>query len=937
MIDTALLAELRDTLKRTADWEYFFEHLRSPEWAEPLFEAGLFGDPPALVHEGGYVQVPGWPPSAYLARVSPSDPRTVAALVARMPETDNVRVQNDLLKALIPADPASIEPLVPRLATWLHGPLAAHLLPHAATDLIVAIAQKGATGLATRLFLLWLAEPAEQMTDGAGPGAVEEWWYGDTLDRVVPVLREADALGTLEVLVALLAAVQAHQLGRGPADDAADRSTVWRRAIEDNEQNDLPSNQSALLVHVRDTAHAVAELGCDQLEAALQVLATGAWQVFDRLAVHLAREHGAQCPGVARRFLLRRDLFDNPEMFHEYALLARERFGDLTEGEQRCVVEWIREGPDTTGLREALAEAGHGVLPAGSDIDGYVAEWKARRYELIEQWLPPDLAIERERSIREAGPMPHPEFLRWSTGLMTGPRSPLTQEQVLAMPMDELLGFLRDWAPESGFMLPTREGLSRVIVSAIRARPASFLRNATDFKGHRPTYVRAVFDGARQVLGAPGSYRPGLAEWQALIELARWVVDQPVGDSASDSFEEDVSWENSRKVIAHLLDEAIDTTAVPEELADTLWAVTEPLMADPQPTPEFEARFGPPNMDLDALAINSVRGMAMHAAFHYVVWRAEVGTSGTATVRAALDAIAQHLGPGPDPSLAVRSVFGWWFPAMAEHYPAWASAHAGDVFPLDTEQYRFFKAAWGAYLVHWAPGARELEALRPQYELALSRMGEADGDKRRAGSPSTTAQLLGQHFAWLYCGGALLLDDPLLTTFFEGAPHEVVAGATEHLGRLFLRSAPPPDIWQRLRAWWELRKQVLASATDKSELGKLGWWAQVADIEAQWFLAELEDCLRQGVKMEGDFYLVKKLAMIAPGAPGEALTCLRLMEESGNYSWLISGHVDETTTILRSAMESRDDDLARRARVFIGILTAKGTADFGFLLTTRND
>ena len=37
---------LDEIRKRTANYEYFFNHLKSPDWIEPLFNEGLFQHPP---------------------------------------------------------------------------------------------------------------------------------------------------------------------------------------------------------------------------------------------------------------------------------------------------------------------------------------------------------------------------------------------------------------------------------------------------------------------------------------------------------------------------------------------------------------------------------------------------------------------------------------------------------------------------------------------------------------------------------------------------------------------------------------------------------------------------------------------------------------------------------------------------------------------------
>jgi hypothetical protein len=58
MIDQSLIEELKMTLKRGADLEYFFAQLTSSEWAEPLFDAGFFNTPADLIKGDDGVMAP---------------------------------------------------------------------------------------------------------------------------------------------------------------------------------------------------------------------------------------------------------------------------------------------------------------------------------------------------------------------------------------------------------------------------------------------------------------------------------------------------------------------------------------------------------------------------------------------------------------------------------------------------------------------------------------------------------------------------------------------------------------------------------------------------------------------------------------------------------------------------------------------------------------
>ena len=51
-----------------------------------------------------------------------------------------------------------------------------------------------------------------------------------------------------------------------------------------------------------------------------------------------------------------------------------------------------------------------------------------------------------------------------------------------------------------------------------------------------------------------------------------------------------------------------------------IWFILEILSKDPDPTPEYENKYGGKNMDPATMSINTTRGFAMHAVMKYALW-----------------------------------------------------------------------------------------------------------------------------------------------------------------------------------------------------------------------------------------------------------------------------------------------------------------------------
>jgi len=136
---------------------------------------------------------------------------------------------------------------------------------------------------------------------------------------------------------------------------------------------------------------------------------------------------------------------------------------------------------------------------------------------------------------------------------------------------------------------------------------------------------------------------------------------------------------------------------------------------------EQEKQYGGNNMEPVTLSINTVRGRAFHALFAYIFWcdrhLGGKGENGSRIPQEAKDVLEYHLDPSRDPSLAVRSVYGQFFPWLFVFDPLWGKTLIERIFPADDPDRRY--AAWETYLSNGV-FSQVYAALKFQYELAIS-------------------------------------------------------------------------------------------------------------------------------------------------------------------------------------------------------------------------
>jgi hypothetical protein len=333
----------------------------------------------------------------------------------------------------------------------------------------------------------------------------------------------------------------------------------------------------------------------------------------------------------------------------------------------------------------------------------------------------------------------------------------------------------------------------------------------------------------------------------------------------------------------------------------------------------------------------------MHAVVHYALWvrhhlgqkpgsehRLQKGFEEMPEVREVLEA---HLDPARDPSLAIRAVYGQWFPQLAVLDREWARSHARAIFPLDRESKAFFEAAWNAFVVHCGDYDNLLEILRPQYEQALKQVGSR---RDLTDSQLNPDKRLAEHLMDFYWRGKLPPEDPLLVSFWEKAPDSMRSHALEFAGRVLTRTKGdiPEEVLERLRRLWEVRLAAAKKAQQPSDFEKemtaFGWWFVSGKFDVDWSLEQLLHSLRLSRRVEPTHMVLEYLAVTAKLDPRKSIECLRAIADKDWGSRELRASRDHVRSILQTALEAQD--CRREAEKLIHYLGSLGFVEYGDLL-----
>ena len=910
---------LEQIRKRPANHDYFFSKLNTADWIEPLDQAGLFSDPPNAIREGNAISFPFWPESQYLARVASDSPEQVAAILMKIPETDNVRVHEDLARAAIKLPGKLAAQWVRQEISWIKRQEHLYFLfPESLGELIAHLASSGEPQVSLTLAEAVLAVSSVGDSPRQVSARFDNWHYARILQEFFPDVLRHTAVKGLHLLCDLLS----DAVGMKPEGDE-DYSWIWRPAIEPHEQNqgydDLPD---ALIDAIRDGSSQLI-LNSISMEDILRVLLGRPKIIFKRLALHLLAENYSH--SAAKELASDRENFYDERLLHEYNQLLKAVFTSLDEDSRSKILSWIEDGPSEVG--------GDGEDP--DLLRRQKAYWQAKRLFCIRGQLPAKWEKRYAKIVAELGEPKHPDFYSYTT-TWTGPTSPKEADELQAMPVRDVATYLNDWRPAEGWNTPTPEGLGRVLESVVANSPDRFVEELGSFHGAEPTYARAILQGLN------GAVRAGQAiNWPPVISYLMWIANQPreIGIQVSGRLDRDPHWGWARKSAMNLLSSGFEKDSIDLMLRGQVWQIIEKVAEDPDPTVEDDEKD---RMDPATQSINTTRGEALHAVIRYALWIQRMITAEDAdtprtfnmsVIPEVQDCLEQHLDPIVEPSPAIRAVFGQWFPWLLLLDSEWAKSKVDSIFPDDNPRLR--DAAWYTYLRFSRVYDDAFQVLRLQYSASVKRLS-IDKENDKSEWYDRVGERLGEHLMLMVGRGVLNWsdEDDLVRGFFNNAMVSDASHAVEFVGRSISNESNKiaVEVIERFRMFWEeLAAYVKTTPGDRIQLlVPFGGWFASGRFDIQWSFEWVGRVIETTGWIEPDFLVMKRLGKLSARYPAQCLAVLKALVSSDQPSWKLIGWNDSVQTVLKAALES--EEVKEDAKMLIHKLGARGHMKFRELI-----
>lgn len=650
---------------------YFFKNLDNPKWLPKLRKHGFFTHPPEEEPDPvrGNIRVPPWPQGEFLTKMASVAPEEVAAILAEIPVVRNDLVHGAIAEAVCNLPTELAADLVPRLIEWCG--IGFSIWYHEDyTSIIVRLAESGQIEASLLLARAILAVSApETENDRQEPVALmDKWHYEKTLSKLVPVLATHAGPEGLKLFCDLLqdAVDLMEQVDQdGTVHEASYR---WPAAVEDHDQNKIHDYPKDHLVYaVRDTSSALLDA---HEKATLETVESRPGLIFKRIGLYLRSTYVlVDLPGT-EEIVQSRQTYEQLPLHHELYHLLRSVFGELSHEAKAAYFDYVQTGfnPETFKRnRESWGES----APSEDEVEEASRHFEFRRLVPIREHLTGEWKEKFEVLNKRFDIGDHPDFLSYiGTARFVPVESPKPPSELASMAIESLVTYLREYEPSDEPLDNTLEGLRAALAGLVRREPEKYLVAAAQFHGVQPAIMRGLLSGARDRVKSEEHFAGEL--WEPLLTLCEWIVARPRDEQIRKGRYTDLDpgWRWTRKAIAELIEDGLrsKSNGIPEQMAELTWQVLSPLTDDPEPTSDRENEETNPT----DLAINTVRGQAMHAVVQYGLWLRRIAESEIAgetessasaelplNVREVLD---RHLDVNLDSSLAIRAVYGEFFP-----------------------------------------------------------------------------------------------------------------------------------------------------------------------------------------------------------------------------------------------------------------------------------
>lgn len=599
---------------------FFFRKLKGLHWFNALSDSGFFAPEknpkPVPAKEEGFVSIPNWPTIEYLVATSEelSIPCNkdyaikVVELIRKVTEYakhegfSNYRTWWQLAKIIrnIPAQlllPEDID----LIDYWLDDPFERGIiideignkwLPELLSN-EDEHSQKIALRLLSCIYRLVILDKKANPPERIKPVLRYNPYYGEKLAKKEVVKLSGKQLG--------LPAVELFQERLASLLDVSDNdswSSIWRKAIEDHEQNGSRNDADDLIVAAyRDCILGYVEHNNQAAKGYVQSLFKNKYQTIKRIAIYVTDKQFGHLKDLADSIVRPEFFHDNYQ--HEQWHFLNGHYKDLTSDQQKKVIEIIQ------GLE---------IIGDDNIVNDKATAYKRAIWLSAIKHYDDNVANIYKTYIAKTGAEPdHPNFSSYMTVGWVDHKSPIPIENMLSLDVDSLVKTINSYEDtgRGWFGEPGLEGLVKTFKDVVKTKAKDIYIELKKFGDSDLAYIHPIIEAYRE-LWNENKELPWNDVWPNLLDFCLQLINR-------DKFWSDLTTKESSHFVANrnwivgtigqLIEDGVksDDHAFDASLQEQARNIIAILLAR-QSGSEFK-----PESDAVFVAINSPRGRCLEA------------------------------------------------------------------------------------------------------------------------------------------------------------------------------------------------------------------------------------------------------------------------------------------------------------------------------------
>jgi len=935
-------------IKKEAHYRNFIRNLSNPKWFLLLKNKGVFK---CIPKKGEYYEE-----SKYFTKIAEELPQEVAETIKTLSDTNHEGAQVEFMRAILKMPVEIAKTLKKYIKKWMiNSQIATLALYEEVIKLIIKLFEynESVLGLELSRAILYIKHEEYEEEENLEKAKIffspdvsankDSFFYKRYIEKLNPILKEKAPIDSFRMYVDLLnVAINIFKKEEKELKSTDDLSYYWRKLIDEHDYFTYNKDIKNILVNaIRDLVIFIGENRKGLLHNLLQILQQKEYSIFRRLELYILRKFPEIFRESIKEAVLNVRYFEEFRYFMEYYLLLKKEFSNSPKEIQAIYLKRVKSGPKIRKFKKTYKKT-YKEKPDRELIELTIRQWQVQRLSPIREFLSHDIIESYNLTIEEIEK--YDLFRESSSGIVFGPSSPISVDEMTVMSIDEIISYLSSFEAKSDFLDGTI-GLGRTLRRVVEGRTKEFSDHSAIFieteSLHR--FISFFLDGIKNAKKKKIS-----VDWDPIIEMCESIVLKSVVIKEDHLVYEGDLIRDIKISIISLIREGLikDENSIPFSLKDKVWSILKILVKDEDLTEEKELKWLTQNGSLWDLAINSIRGKAFNSIIQYGIWYSELlvkNKAPTQNIKIKLaievkEVLSDYLIYENEPTLTIRSLYGENLNRLLYLDKDWVTGHLNDIFPQDKDKIEYWEASWASYIQFNTIYKNTYKILKEQYMKAIDLISK-EGLKTKLVSFSVVE--LSKHIMLLYIHGVedIIDENSIVVKFFTNVPNEFKSIAIHYVGqhlKNFEKNKDFENILKRLKDLWSYRIKVAKNGDIKDfrrELTRFTIWVQNSVFEKEWVIQQFEETLNITSGSVDVFYdvLDTLLGYVEDFTLG-VMNCVdKIIKYDIEFNQYLL-YVDRYKSILREIFKSNNREAIFKAKDLIDYLSLRDFNYFGDLL-----